>query len=100
VEEFAGKFAVDGLRSSHYKRNTVTGGQIKYLGDIKLLFNVPKFLGQIFLTDNQLTQLLQFNLFVRKCYDLKILQSYSKFNPTKLHSLLSPTVNALSNEKI
>lgn len=41
---------------------------IEYLGDIKVVFQIDQSGVQLFVTDYQIAQIFQVNMFVRKCY--------------------------------
>ena len=60
------KFPVNHMISDQHKFHSVTGGQVKYFRNAKLLFYLVKLIRQILLAYNQFPQLLQLNLFMRK----------------------------------
>ena len=68
--KFCSKCFVNRLWGEHNKLNAVAGSQVKHFGYTELSFYLVQFIRQIFLTDNQLAQLLQLNLFMRKSYYL------------------------------
>src|ERR1700744_6296797 len=70
INKFLGVCGIYHLLGYQHKLYAVTGGYVKDLVYTKLGFNLLKLITQIFLTDYQLPQFFQLNLFVRKSYYL------------------------------